>query len=164
MFFKLRNGIKTFHNVLTPDEIDSIIRESIPLLEKISSDHPGFQTHPWFHIHMMKNGKYDIIDKIHKIVNVGGWISKCWVNYADSTLSDSTWHIHNTLANPPLLCTSVVYLKGEERCGTVFRKNNKIYRTRGKIGSMITISPDLEHSVPENIIKPRFSMAIDFAV
>jgi len=46
----------------------------------------------------------------------------------------------------------------------LFRKNNRIYKTKGKIGSVVTIPPHLEHSVPEDIIKPRFSMAIDFAV
>ena len=164
MFFKLRNGIKTFPNVLTPDEIDIIIRESIPLLEKISPGHPGLQTNPEFHIHMMKNGRYDIIDKIHKSVGVGGWIYKCWVNYTDPTMRYSTWHTHMRPENPPLRCTSVVYLKGEERCGTLFRKNNKIYKTKGKIGSVVTIPSHLEHSVPEDITEPRFSMAIDFAV
>ena len=163
-FFKLRNGVKTYYNVLTQNEIDILIDESTSLLTRISPNHPGLQTNSEFHIHMMKLGRYDIIDKIHKSVGVGGWISKCWVNYTDPTMRYTSWHTHMRPGSHPLRCTSVFYLKGEDRCGTTFRKNNKIYKTKGKIGSVVTIPPDLEHSVPEDITEPRFSMAIDFAV
>lgn len=163
MFFKFFNGVKTFHNVLTQDEIETIIVEAGPLLKKISKQHPGLQTNPFFHIHMIKVGKYNILKKIQKSVNVNARIHKCWVNYTDPTMRYSAWHAHNMGDNPPLSCTCVVYLSGEEKHGTIYRKNKRIFKSKGIIGSAVTIPEDLEHSVPEDIKYPRFSLAIDFA-
>ena len=163
MFFKFFNGVKNFYNVLTPDEIETIIIEASPLLKKISKEHPGLQTDPLFHIHMLKVGKYDLIKKIQKSVKVDGWIFKSWVNYTDPTMKYSAWHTHNKPDNPSLHCTCVVYLSGEEKHGTIYRKNKKIFKSKGIIGSAVTIPQDLEHSVAEDIKYPRFSLVIDFA-
>ena len=161
MFFKFFNGVKTFYNVLTQDEIETIILEAVPLLKKVTKTHPGLQTYSDFHTHMMKVGKYDIIKKIQKSVNVDGFIYKCWVNYTDPTMRYSAWHTHQGPLD--LECTCVVYLSGEEKHGTIYRKNKRIFKSKGIIGSAVTMPVDLEHSVPEDIKYPRFSLAIDFA-
>ena len=162
MFFKFFNGVKTFYNVLTPDEIETIIVESSHLLRKIDERHPGLQTLNDFHVHMRSVGKYHILEKIQKSVKADGWILNSWVNYTNPSMRYSVWHTH-VRPNISLDCTCIVYLSGEEEHGTVYRKNGKIYKSKGIIGSAVTLPEDLEHSVPENIKYARFSLAIDFA-
>jgi hypothetical protein len=157
--FKFLNGIKTYHNVLTTHEINSIISQAGPLLERISPDHPGLQTYSNFHEHLKKVGKGYLIDKILKHVQLQGSIYKCWVNYTDSNMCHVSWHNH---VDVPPGYTAVLYLMGEEKHGTMFKKYGRIIRTKGRIGSMVTYPQHLMHTVPDKIKSPRLSLAFDF--
>jgi hypothetical protein len=156
MFLRLKYGIIVFNNVLTENERFTLLKESKPLLEKLSESHPGLQTKSDFHLKLDQKGLFYPIQKILKKSKVNGNINKCWVNYTDENIKYISWHKHQNIKN-----TLVYFIENPENVGTIFRINGKEMQVKASTNSLITFPPSIEHTVPNNITKPRYSLAID---
>ena len=156
MFCKFKYGIKTFNNILLETERINLLNESKRFLEKISDLHPGLQTKSDLHLHLDHKNLFNLISKILKKAKVNGCIERCWVNYTDENLKYISWHTH-----PSVKFTIVYFLDNPENIGTIFRVKKQEFQIKGPTNSLIVIPPDLEHTVPNNITKPRYSLVID---
>jgi len=156
MFFKFKYGIRSFYNVLTENERLTLLEESKPQLKEISKLHPGLQTEANFHLILCQKGLFYLIQKILKKSKVNGNISACWVNYTDENLKYTCWHNHQNIKN-----SLVFFIENPDNVGTIFRINGKEIQIKAPTNSMITFSSNIEHTVPYNITKPRYSLVID---
>lgn len=154
---KLNYGIKIFHNILTEEERKLLLKEINPLLMVVSNEFSGLQTGAHLHCLLLEKGHYNIIKKIIKKSKLSGEVDKCWVNYTDFDMRFINWHNH-----PETKKTLVYMLENPENLGTFFMINGKELRVKCPENSLITFDPKMMHSLPNNVTKPRYSLAIDF--
>jgi hypothetical protein len=146
------HNIEVHYNVLSEKERKNILKISNSKLYKISEDHPGLQTDSDFHHYIDQN----TLNKFFKKVKNKN-IYKCWVNYTDFTMKYEAFHNHENSKN-----TCVYMIENPEKKGTIFNINEKIYQIDLPTNSMIIFPTHLMHTVPYNITKPRYSLAINF--
>lgn len=154
-FLNLKYGIKIFHNVLNDNERIKLLSISKEFLHKISDIHPGLQTTNNFHFILDKRGYFNIILKLLKKSN-NKTLKSCWVNYTDKNIKYTNWHIH-----PDCKSTLLYFIENPESVGTIFKVNEKQFQIKVPTNSLIIFPPTILHTVPHNIKKPRYSLAID---
>jgi len=154
IYYRLRYGIKIYHNILTEDERLSLLADSHKHLKDLGDGFPGLQTLP--NLHMLLNEKNQ--KSIRKIINIMGikHIFKCWVNYTAKDAPGGAWHTHQ---NVEVSC--VYYLENPEKKGTGFRTKRKEFQIDLPTNSLIVFCPSLEHTGPGDAIQPRTTLVIE---
>ena len=156
---ELKYGIKIFYNVFSKKERLKILNQFKPLLRKVDN-YPGLQTDPNLHIICNYNSHiFNPFIEIKKRTKIVNSIYKSWINYTDSELKYLSWHDH---MKSPYDKTCAYMLENPEKIGTWFLIEDKIYKVKCPTNSLILFSKNLIHSVPYDIEKPRYSLAIDF--
>jgi len=156
---ELKYGIKIFYNVFSKKERLKILEQFKPLLYKIDCC-PGLQTDSNLHTICNSNScMFDPFVKIKERIKISNPIHKSWVNYTDSKLKYLSWHDH-MLSPCDKIC--VYMLENPEKIGTWFLIEDQIYKVKCPTNSLILFPNHLTHSVPYDIKKPRYSLAIDF--
>lgn len=159
MTFLTENNIKIFYNIFTNSERNKILEQFKPLLTKIQ-DFPGLQTYANLHHVCKENDFYiDPFIKIKQRTKIKNSIFKSWVNYTDSELEYVSWHDH---ISSPFNMTCVYMLENPEKIGTWFLVNDKVHKLKCPTNSLILFPTNLLHSVPGNIKKPRYTLAVNF--
>ena len=159
MTFLTKNNITIFDDIFTNSERNKILKQFKPLLTNIQ-DFPGLQTYANLHFVCKENNFYfDPFIKIKQRTNIKNSIFKSWVNYTDSELEYISWHDH---MSSPFNMTCVYMLENPEKIGTWFLVNEKIYKLKCPTNSLILFPTNLLHSVPGNIKKPRYTLAMEF--
>ena len=149
--------IRTYHNIL-PDEERLVLRNKGALnLRKISGA-PGLQTYP--NLHLLHEESDYLINKVREKVEIENEVLRSWINYTDHYCSYEFWHNHNMPDFHEFTC--VYMIENPENVGTWFKYNDKIYKSKCPTNSAITFSKRLNHTVPPDVTKPRYSLAIDF--
>jgi len=152
-------GIKIFYNVLSRKERIGVLTQFKPYLHKIE-DFPGLQTNSDLHTICKNNSSFiNPFDKIKKRIKISNQIDKSWINYTDKEFNYTYWHNHLQSSYDK---TCVYMLESPEKSGTWFMNNNQIYKVKAPTNSLILFPSHLIHTVPSNIKKPRYSLAIDF--
>lgn len=159
MTFLIKNNIKIFYNIFTNSERNKILEQFKPLLCKIEG-FAGLQTYANLHHVCKENDFYiDPFVKIKQRTKIKNPIFKSWVNYTDSKLEYVSWHDH---MSSPFNMTCVYMLENPDKMGTWFLVNNKIHKLKCPTNSLILFPTNLIHSVPGNIKKPRYTLAMEF--
>ena len=161
-FFRLKNNIKVYKNVLTESERKQLLKISKKYIKKIGV-HPGLQSENTIEIYLRSRGEGHLIDKIvqkaklHKLkVNYRTF----WFNYSDPSMDYINWHSHG----PNIQKGLVYYLENPENLGTMFKIDGKEYQIKGEENSVIVFDTRIEHTFPNNVTLPRTSVAMDFYV
>lgn len=144
--------IKIYYNVLSEHERINLLESSKLKLYDLGDGFPGLQTDTNFHLCIEKNTLNKICEKINN-----NNIDSCWVNYTDHSMKYQYWHNHENVKD-----TCVYMIENPEKIGTIFKINEEEYQMDLPTNSLITFPPDLMHTVPYNVINPRYSLAIDF--
>ncbi len=151
--------IEIFYNVLSENERNKVLTQFKPYLRNIENC-PGLQSYPNLHIICEKNNSFfNPFNKIKKRLKINNAIEKSWINYTDEELSYTSWHNH---LNASYEKTCVYMLENPEKNGTWFNIDGQIYKLKSPTNSMILFPNHLIHTVPDDIKKPRYSLAIDF--
>jgi hypothetical protein len=153
--FRKRYGVKIYNNILTESERIQLLTISKNFLTIIEGC-PGLQTNSNFHLVLEQMGLGNILSKIQKKSKSNGTIHKCWVNYTDNEFSYTNWHTHSTSKK-----ISVYFIENPENIGTICRVKEKEFHIKTKTNSLIILPTTIEHTVPYNVKKPRYSLAID---
>ena len=170
LFFRLKNNIKVYKNVLTESERKQLLKISKKYIKKIEvrrgplvDVHPGLQSENTIEIYLRSRGEGHLIDKIvkkaklHKLkVNYRTF----WFNYSDPSMDYINWHSHG----PNTQIGLVYYLENPENLGTMFKIDGKEYQIKGEENSVIVFDTRIEHTFPNNVTLPRTSVAMDFYV
>ena len=153
IYYRLRYGIKIYHNILTEDERLSLLADSHKHLKDLGDGFPGLQSKSDLHLLLNKKNQ----KSIRKIMNIMGLkqIFKCWVNYTDNDSQGGCWHTH------PVEITSVYYLENPQKLGTVFKTKRKEFQIDLPTNSLIVFCPQLCHSGPGDAIQPRTTLVIE---
>lgn len=161
-FFRLKNNIKVYKNVLTESERKQLLKISKKYIKKIGV-HPGLQSENTIEIYLRSRGEGHLIDKIvkksklHKLkVNYRTF----WFNYSDLSMDYINWHSHGHNTQIGL----VYYLENPENLGTMFKIDGKEYQIKGQENSVIVFDTRIEHTFPNNVTLPRTSVAMDFCI
>jgi len=149
---KFNHNIEIYYNVLSEKERKNILKTSNSKLYKIGDDFPGLQTDPDFHYYIEQNSLNKLCKKV-KNKN----IYRCWVNYTDSNMNYENWHNHENFKN-----TCVYMIDNPEKKGTIFKVDGECYSVDLPTNSLIIFPSHLMHTVPYNITKSRYSLAIVF--
>ena len=156
---KLKYDIEIFYNIFSNYERQKILKQFIPKLCR-NDVCPGMQTPPNLHLVFKEDKSYfDPFNIIKKRIKVNNQISKSWINYTDYNLKYLSWHTH---ASSSFDKTCVYMLENPEKVGTWFLVENQVYKVKAPTNSLILFSKDLIHTVPSDIKKPRYSLAIEF--
>jgi len=163
MFLKvsknLKHDIKIFYNIFYNYERKKILEQFKSQLCKIEGC-PGLQTYSNLHNICEKNSSYfNPFIKIQQRIKINNPIFKSWINYTDHELKYTSWHDH---ATSPFNKTCVYMLENPEKIGTWFLVNGQIYKVKCPTNSLILFPNYLLHTVPGDIKKPRYTLAIDF--
>ena len=149
--------IRTYYNIL-PEEERLVLRHKGGLNLKKISGAPGLQTYS--NLHLLSEESDYLINKIREKVEIENEVLRSWINYTDPTFSYQFWHNHNQPDYHEITC--VYMIDNPENLGTWFKYNDKIYKSKCPTNSAITFSKRLNHTVPPDATKPRYTLAIDF--
>jgi len=151
------NTVKIYHNVLSDEERISILNNFKHLLCETERS-PGLQTYS--DLHSLSLDNFNIFEKIKKRIQINRKIQKSWINYTDINFAYEFWHNHDNLDTYDYSCCYMI--ENPENLGTWFRVNDEICQTKCPTNSVLVFHKLLMHTVPPNITKPRYSLAIDF--
>lgn len=151
------NIVKIYNNILSNEERINLLEKCKPFLYKIKGC-PGLQTNP--NLHELFLNDLDVFEKIKKGVKINQKIKKCWMNYTDINFAYESWHDHNILDIYDYSCCYMI--ENPENIGTWFRVNDEICKVTCLTNSALVFHKSILHTVPPNITKPRYSLAIDF--
>ena len=150
IYYRFKYGIRIYTDVLKEEERLYLLEESKNYLQSIPNC-PGLQTRPELHLLIKSKSLLKLMNKMRV-----KYISKCWVNYTDEEMKYLCWHNHSTWKY-----TSVYYLDNPEGKGTIFKDGDKVFQIDLPTNTLMVIPGNIEHSVPPNITKPRYSLVID---
>jgi hypothetical protein len=154
LYYRHRHGIVVHRNVLTEEERVKLLEDSKNHLKTVSPRHPGLQTHA----DLNKKLYYENYLTLIKLLKRSGStnIHKCWVNYSEYGLGQTTWHKHECKL------TSIYYLENPENIGTIFRHKGKEFRIDVPTNTLMIIPGSLEHTGPYTYVSnPRYTLTID---
>ena len=161
-FFRLKNNIKVYKNVLTESERKQLLKISKKYIKKIGV-HPGLQSENTIEIYLRSRGEGHLIDKIvqkAKLHKLKTNHRTFWFNYSDPSMDYINWHSHG----PNIQRGLVYYLENPENLGTMFKIDGKEYQIKGQENSVIVFDTRIEHTFPNNVTLPRTSVAMDFCI
>lgn len=150
--------VELIEGVLTEEERELLLQQSIPLLREISEDHPGLQTQtnlPWL---FQQEGYYNPFPKLYHSLGIKEKLDSAWVNRIDHTTEYPTWHHH--LMNGTKV-SAVYMLDNPDSVGTCFLIDGTEFEMRAKTNDMLVFPSHLVHSPPPTM-RPRYSLAMDF--
>ena len=162
LFFRLKNNIKVYKNVLTESERKQLLKISKKYIKKIGV-HPGLQSENTIEIYLRSRGEGHLIDKIvqkAKLHKLKTNHRTFWFNYSDPSMDYINWHSHG----PNTQIGLVYYLENPENLGTMFKIDGKEYQIKGQENSVIVFDTRIEHTFPNNVTLPRTSVAMDFCI
>ena len=169
-FFRLKNNIKVYKNVLTESERKQLLKISKKYIKKIEvrrgplvDVHPGLQSENTIEIYLRSRGEGHLIDKIvqkAKLHKLKTNHRTFWFNYSDPSMDYINWHSHGPNTQRGL----VYYLDNPENLGTMFKIDGKEYQIKGEENSVIVFDTRIEHTFPNNVTLPRTSVAMDFYI
>ena len=155
------NTVKIYNNILSNEERIFLLEKCKPFLFEIE-DSPGLQTYDG--LHRAFPNDLDIFEKIKKGGKIDREIKQCWMNYTDINFAYEFWHDHVTLPKDwDTYDYSCCYMiENPENLGTWFRLNDEICKVTCLTNSVIVFHKSIIHTVPPNITKPRYSIAMNF--
>ena len=158
---KFFDHITIYHDILSEKERIYFLRECKPLLQKMIPYGDGEKTDSNLHLVSKKTYNiHQILKKIHKKSKITQNIKRSWVNYTDADYAYESWHHHNFPGVYELSC--IFMIENPENLGTWFKYDDVVYKLDCPTNSMCLFPKSLLHTVPPNVKKPRYSLAIDF--
>ena len=151
------DSIKIVDNILTEEERINLLDRSRLFLEKFPG-FPGLQTRN--NLHMKCQSISSTIKKIAEKSSIPRLVKSSWVNYTDKDMACESWHHHDYPGYYNMNC--VYMIDNPEGMGAWIDIENEIYKTECPTNSLILLPVEVPHTVPPNVIMPRYSLSIDF--
>lgn len=150
-------GIKVKRNILSDEERLKALETFTPHLLDLTSlgeTNPALQSRP--NLHEFEEHKW-FFDLMKERLNIKGNVLMSWIIGWRSDC-ENCWHNHGNFNR-----TSVLYsLENPEEKGTWFRKYNFILKTKTPTNSALIFPSKLDHSPPDKVKLPRYTLAIDY--